>query len=240
MESFVRTELLIGEKNMEILRRSRVAVFGIGGVGSFACEGLVRAGIGRFDLIDDDIVSVSNLNRQLIATTETLRQRKVEVMKARILSVNPEAEVNVYPIFVNEETISSFDFSRYDYVVDAIDTLSAKLLLVEKCRECGVPIISSMGTGNKLDPTRFRVADIFSTSVCPLARRMRSALRKRKIDSLKVIYSEEEPLSPKKELRDERNPKRIVPASVSFVPSVAGLILSGEVVKDLIGKEERR
>lgn len=240
MEAFVRTELLIGEKNLEKLSHAHVAVFGIGGVGSFACEGLVRSGIGRFDLIDDDVIGESNLNRQIIATTETLHQKKVDAMKARILSINPEAEVNVYPVFVNDETISLFDFARYDYVVDAVDTLSAKLLLVEKCQASGTPILSSMGTGNKTDPTRFQVADIFSTSVCPLARRMRNALRKRNIDSLKVVYSQEEPLRPEKELRDERNPKRIVPASIAFVPSVAGLILSGEVVRDLIGKEERR
>ena len=240
MEAFVRTELLIGEKNLEKLSPAHVAVFGIGGVGSFACEGLVRSGIGHFDLIDDDVIGESNLNRQIIATTETLHQKKVDAMKARILSINPEAEVNVYPVFVNDETISLFDFARYDYVVDAVDTLSAKLLLVEKCQASGTPILSSMGTGNKTDPTRFQVADIFSTSVCPLARRMRNALRKRNIDSLKVVYSQEELLRPEKELRDERNPKRIVPASIAFVPSVAGLILSGEVVRDLIGKEEKR
>ena len=231
MEAFIRTELLIGEKNLEKLSHAHIAVFGIGGVGSFACEGLVRSGIGRFDLIDDDVIGESNLNRQIIATTETLHQKKVDAMKARILSINPEAEVNVYPVFVNDETISLFDFARYDYVVDAVDTLSAKLLLVEKCQASGTPILSSMGTGNKTDPTRFQVADIFSTSVCPLARRMRNALRKRNIDSLKVVYSQEEPLRPEKKLLDERNPKRINDYADRF---------GYGVVRDLIGKEERR
>lgn len=230
-ETFLRTELLLGEEGIEALGRAAVAVFGIGGVGGYAAEALARSGVGAFLLVDRDVVSVSNINRQIIATIKTVGQSKVEVMRERILDINPRARVEVRNCFFLPENAGEFDFSAYSYVVDAVDTVTAKLELVMRAREAGVPVISSMGAGNKLDPTKFQVADIYETSVCPLARVMRRELRKRGVERLKVVYSTEEALTPKKILSDDS--RRVIPGSVAFVPSVAGLILAGEVVKDL-------
>lgn len=225
MESrFERTEQLLGSENMEKLARARVAVFGVGGVGGYVVEALARCGVGTLDLIDRDIVAPSNLNRQIIATVSTIGRAKVEAARDRVKDINPDCRVNIHETFYLPETADSFDFREYDYVVDAIDTVSGKLMLAEQARDSGTPLISSMGAGNKLDPTAFKVADIYETKVCPLAKVMRRELRKRGIESLKVVYSEEEPLR-----------RGSTPGSVSFVPSVAGLIIAGEVIKDLIG-----
>ena len=229
-EQFSRTELLIGQEGIEKLKKSKVAIFGIGGVGSYVVEGLVRAGIEKIILVDNDIVSVSNLNRQLIATTKTIGKPKVKIAKDRILEINPDAEVEIYQEFFLPETKGILD-KTVDYIVDAIDTVTAKIELVVRANELEIPIISSMGTGNKLDPTRFEVADIYKTSVCPLAKVMRKELKSKGIRKLKVIYSKEEPIKVEK---DETKQKQ-TPGSVSFVPSVAGLIIAGEVVKDIIG-----
>lgn len=234
LTQFSRTELLLGREAMERLSGSRVAVFGIGGVGGYVCEALARSGIGALDLIDHDQVSLTNLNRQLIATHKTLGRYKTDVMRERILEIDPEADVRVYRSFFLPENAEEFPFGEYDYVVDAVDTVTAKIALVMKAREHGIPVISSMGAGNKLDGSRFRVADIYQTKVCPLARVMRSELKKRGVDKLKVVYSEEKPISPLKELQEDTQ-RRTVPGSVAFVPSVAGLIIAGEVVKDLCG-----
>ena len=231
---FSRTELLIGSENIEKLNNSRVAVFGIGGVGSFTAEALVRAGVGSIDLIDSDEVSVTNINRQIIALHSTVGRAKVDVARDRLLDINPNAVVVSHNMFFTDENAHELDFSNYDYVVDAIDTVTSKLLLVQQANESNTPIICSMGTGNKLDPTALEVADIYDTSVCPLARVMRTELRKRGVKELKVVYSKEEPLKPADS--DEKMPqgRRQTPGSVSFVPSVAGLIIAGEVIKDLI------
>ena len=220
---FSRTEALLGEKAMERLKKARVAVFGIGGVGGHVVEALVRSGVGAVDIVDSDKVCLSNLNRQIIATESSIGKYKVDVMKERILDINPEAVVNVHKCFYLPETKEEFDFSQYSYVVDAVDTVTAKIQLVMEAEEAGVPIISSMGAGNKLDPTAFQVADIYKTSVCPLAKVMRRELKKRGIKKLKVVYSREQPVV-----------KNAVPASVAFVPSVVGLIIAGEVIKDLV------
>ena len=233
LNQFSRTELLLGKEAMEKLERSRVAVFGIGGVGGYVCEALVRSGVGAFDLIDDDKVCLTNLNRQIIATRKTIGRYKAEVMRDRILEINPQADVRIHKCFFLPENAEEFPFKEYDYIVDAVDTVTAKLELVMRAKEAGVPIISSMGAGNKLDPTRFEVADISKTSVCPLAKVMRRELRKRGVEHLKVVYSKEEPISPKEQLSDGN--KRVLPGSVAFVPSVVGLILAGEVIKDLTG-----
>ena len=198
LSQFSRTELLIGKEGMERLSNSRVAVFGVGGVGGYTVEALARSGIGELDLIDNDQVALTNLNRQIIATTKTLGRDKVDVAKERVMEINPSAKVNIYKKFYLPETKEEFDFTKYDYVVDAIDTVSGKIALVEQAKEAGVPIISSMGAGNKLDPTAFRVADIYKTSVCPLAKVMRRELKKRGIRKLKVVYSEEMPIVPEK------------------------------------------
>jgi len=227
---FSRTELLIGESAVEKLNSAKVAVFGIGGVGSFVVEGLARAGVGNFILVDNDKVSLTNLNRQLIATHKTIDRLKVEVAKERILEINPNANVEVYPEFFMPNSDRILD-NTVSYVVDAVDTVTAKIELVVRANKLNIPIISSMGTGNKLDPTRFEVTDIYKTSVCPLAKVMRKELKNRDIKKLKVVYSKEEPL--KKESDDSEGKKRI-PASISFVPSVAGLIIAGEVIKDII------
>lgn len=219
---FSRTEALLGEQAMEKLKKARVAVFGIGGVGGHVVEALVRSGVGAMDIVDSDKVCLSNLNRQIIATESSIGKYKVDVMKERILDINPEAVVNVHKCFYLPETKDEFDFSQYSYVVDAVDTVTAKIQLVMEAEEAGVPIISSMGAGNKLDPTAFQVADIYKTSVCPLAKVMRRELKKRGIKKLKVVYSREQPVV-----------KNAVPASVAFVPSVVGLIIAGEVIKDL-------
>ena len=220
---FSRTEALLGEQAMEKLKKARVAVFGIGGVGGYVVEALVRSGVGALDIVDSDKVCLSNLNRQIIATENSIGKYKVDVMKERILDINPEAVVNVHKCFYLPETKEEFDFSQYSYVVDAVDTVTAKIQLVMEAEEAGVPIISSMGAGNKLDPTAFQVADIYKTSVCPLAKVMRRELKKRGIKKLKVVYSKEQPVV-----------KNAVPASVAFVPSVVGLIIAGEVIKDLV------
>ncbi|MBO4411370.1 MAG: tRNA threonylcarbamoyladenosine dehydratase [Lachnospiraceae bacterium] len=230
-----RTERLIGPEALEKLKKARVAVFGLGGVGSYAAEALARSGIGTLDLIDHDTVSVTNLNRQLIATTETVGRRKVDVMRERILSIRPETEVHCRPVFYLPETRADFDFSAYDYVIDAIDTVTAKLALIEQAKEAGTPVISAMGAGNKLDPTAFEVADISKTSVCPLAKVMRRELKKRGIEHLKVVYSKEQARTPEEEPDPEGKRKKAVPGSIAFVPSVMGLILAGEVIRDLIG-----
>ena len=249
LEQFSRTGLLLGEESLEKLNKARVAVFGVGGVGGFVVEALVRCGIGYFDLIDDDIVCLSNINRQIIATHKTIGMPKVEVMRDRILEINPNAQVTMHKCFFTPETAEQFDFSMYDYVVDAIDTVSGKIELVLRCQEKGIPIISCMGAGNKLDPTRFQVDDIYKTSVCPLARVMRRELSARGVKKLKVVYSKEPvtKLSNERETSNNSNcisplesdikgtTKRQIPGSVSFVPSVAGLIIAGEVIKDIAG-----
>ena len=233
--SFERTEMLLGKAAMEKLASSHVAVFGVGGVGGYVVEGLARCGVGALDLIDSDTVDVTNINRQIIATEKTLGMAKVDVAAERVASVSPSCEVTAHRLFYLPETEDRFDFRRYDYVVDAIDTVAGKISLIEKAKREGVPVISSMGAGNKLDPTAFRVADIYATSVCPLVRVIRAACRKRGIDALKVVYSEEKPLVPRYvEESGEKKAGRAVPGSVSFVPSVVGLIIAGEVVKDLI------
>ncbi len=231
-EVFSRTEMLIGKTALEKLKNSRVAVFGVGGVGGYVAEALVRAGVGVIDLIDNDKVSESNINRQIIALSSTVGQMKTEVMKNRILDINPESKVNTFNLFVLPENIHTFDFTVYDYIVDAIDTVSGKLAIIEKAYSLGIPVISSMGTGNKLDPTKFEITDISKTSVCPLARVMRYELKKRGVKKLKVLYSKEEPI--KSHAIVDGTGKKAVPGSISFVPSVAGLIIGGEVIKDLI------
>ena len=253
-EQFSRTELIYGAEAMERLASARVAVFGVGGVGGYVVEALARSGVGALDLIDNDTVALSNLNRQIIATTETLGRYKVDVAAERIRSINPDCVVRTYKTFFLPQTQDQFDFREYDYVVDAIDTVSGKLAIIVKAKEAGTPVISSMGAGNKVHPSLFEVADIYETSVCPLAKVMRHECRKRGIDFLKVVYSKEvarTPLSPKKETGGETEKtegtgslselsgrdavRRQVPGSTAFVPSAAGLIIAGEVVNDLTG-----
>ena len=231
-EQFSRTELLLGEEAMEILKNARVAVFGIGGVGGYVTEALARSGVGALDLTDKDRVCLSNLNRQIIATHKSIGKYKTEVMRERILDINPEAEVRTHECFYLPETKGEFDFSSYSYVVDAVDTVTAKLSLAEEAKAAGVPIISSMGAGNKLNPFLFEAADIYETSVCPLALVMRRELRKRGIDHLKVVYSKEAPLRPLREADG--------PGSTAFVPSVAGLLIASEVIRDLTESAVRR
>lgn len=230
---WIRTELLLGKEAVERLKKSCVAVFGVGGVGGYVAEALARTGVGTFDLIDKDTVSVSNINRQIIATHSTVGRVKVEVMKERILKINPEAEVHIHKCFFLPENAGEFDFGKYSYVVDAVDTVTAKIELVMQAQKAGVPIISSMGAGNKLDPSKFEVTDIYKTSVCPLAKVMRRELKRRGVKHLKVVYSTEKALEPKFDL-SEKEGRRAVPGSVAFVPSVAGLIAAGEVINDLI------
>lgn len=233
-EQFSRTEGLLGKAAMERLENARVAVFGIGGVGGYVCEALARSGVGALDLVDSDRVAASNLNRQIIATHDTLGQLKVEAMRERIRQISPEVAIEVYPCFFLPENKEEFPFGEYDYIVDAVDTVAAKIALVMEAEEREIPVISSMGAGNKLDASAFRVADIYSTKVCPLARVMRRELKKRGIRKLKVVYSEEMPLVPGGDMAGEEG-RRSTPGSVAFVPSVAGLIMAGEVVKDLAG-----
>lgn len=247
LNQFSRTQLLLGKNSMEKLKNSRVAVFGVGGVGGYVCEALVRSGVGAFDLIDDDKVCLTNLNRQIIATRKTVGKYKVDVMKERILDINPDAKVEVYKCFFLPENADDFPFEEYDYIVDAVDTVTAKIALVMKAKEKNVPIISSMGAGNKLDGSMFRVADIYKTKVCPLAKVMRHELKKRGIKKLKVVYSEEYSTRPLEDMSiscrtncicppgaaHKCTERRDIPGSVAFVPSVAGLIIGGEVVKDL-------
>lgn len=232
-QAFSRSRMLLGSDNMERLRHARVAVFGVGGVGGYVVEALARTGIGALDLIDNDVVDVTNINRQIIATHSTVGQAKVEVARQRVSDINPDCRVQVHKTFYLPETAGQFDFSQYSYVVDAIDTVSGKLMLVEQAKAAGTPIICAMGAGNKLDPSGFRVADIYDTRVCPLAKVMRKELKKRGIDSLKVVYSEEEPRQPVVSQTLPVPGKRQTPGSVAFVPSVVGLMMAGEVIKDL-------
>jgi tRNA A37 threonylcarbamoyladenosine dehydratase len=247
MRQFSRTELLLGKESVGRLKESKIAVFGIGGVGSYLAEALARSGVGHIALIDDDKVCLTNINRQLIATVKTVGRDKVDVMKERILEINPKVIVEVFKCFYGPDTVTEVDLSKYDYIADAVDTVTAKLLLVEKANEANVPIISCMGAGNKLDPTRFEVSDIFQTSVCPLAKVIRKELRARNIKGLKVVYSKEEITAPVEDGCDncknncvcppgttrKCTDRRQIPGSVSFVPSVAGLIMAGEIIKDL-------
>ena len=247
LNQFSRTELVIGKNALEKLHNSKVAIFGIGGVGSFVVEGLVRAGVGKYILIDDDKVCLTNLNRQIIATRKTIGKLKVEVAKERILDINPDAEVKVYKEFFLPKTEGILD-NTVDYIVDCVDTVTAKIELVVRAKNLNIPIISAMGTGNKLDPTQFEVTDIFNTSVCPLAKVMRKELKARNIQGLKVVYSKEEPIKLEENIENscktgcvcppgtkrKCTTRNQVPGSISFVPSVAGLIIAGEVVKDLI------
>ena len=232
-EIFGRTALLIGDEGIEKLGRCRIAVFGLGGVGSYVVEALARSGVGALDLIDSDRVAPSNINRQIIALHSTIGRLKTEVTEERVHDINPDCIVKTYPIFYLPDTADQFDFSVYDYVVDAIDTVSAKLMLAEECQRKGIPLISSMGTGRKLDPGRFEVADIYQTSVCPLAKVMRYECRKRGIQSLKVVYSRELPAEPAESSETPPPGRRSVPGSIAFVPSTAGLMIAGEVIKDL-------
>ena len=232
-EIFKRTEILLGDEAMARLAASRVAIFGVGGVGGYTLEALVRSGVGSLHIIDPDTVSESNINRQIIATHETVGMKKIEAARLRALSINPDLKIETSDLFYSEENSSALDLAEYDYIVDAIDSVKSKLHLIENAKKCGVPIISSMGAGNKLDPTRFEVADISKTSVCPLAKVIRTELRKRGINHLKVVYSKEEPIHA---VADAENSKitRHAPGSIAFVPSVVGLIIAGEVVGDLI------
>lgn len=232
-EQFSRTEMLIGKDAMATLKNSRVAVFGAGGVGGYVLEALARSGVGAIDIIDNDTVSESNLNRQIIALQSNIGELKTKAAVKRILDINPQCRVTTFETFVLPENIEKFDFSVYDYIVDAIDTVSGKLAIIEKAFRENIPVISSMGTGNKLDPTKFEITDIYKTSVCPLARVMRYELKKRGVKKLKVLYSKEEPI---KVTAEKSDAGKIPPGSISFVPSVAGLIIGGEVIKDLIKK----
>lgn len=251
LNQFSRTQLLFGTDSMERLYQARVAVFGIGGVGGYTVEALARSGVGAFDLVDDDRICLTNINRQLLATRKTVGQYKVDVAEQRILEINPDARVYSYKTFYMPQTANLFDFTQYDYVVDAIDTVTGKLALVEQAQRSGIPIISCMGAGNKLDPAAFEVADIYETSVCPLARVMRRELKKRGIKKLKVVYSREPPVTPVDDMAiscrthcicplgtaRKCTQRRQIPGSNAFVPAAAGLIAAGEVVKDLIGQE---
>ena len=248
LTQFSRTELLLGKEAMDRLKNVRVAVFGIGGVGGYVCEALVRTGVGAFDLIDDDKVCLTNLNRQIIATRKTVGKYKTEVMKERMLEINPDVKVEIHDCFFLPENAKDFPFEEYDYIVDAVDTVTAKIALVMKAKEMNIPIISSMGAGNKLDASKFEVADIYKTSVCPLAKVMRRELKKRGVKKLKVVYSKEEPIKPVEDMaiscrsncicppgaKHKCTERRAIPGSVAFEPSVVGLIIAGEVVKDLV------
>lgn len=249
LNQFSRTQLLLGESAMQELANKRVAVFGIGGVGGYACEALVRSGIGAFDLIDDDKVCLTNLNRQIIATRKTVGKYKTEVMKERMLEINPNVDVRIHNCFFLPENADKFPFDEYDYIIDAVDTVTAKISIIMKANELGIPVISSMGAGNKLDPTAFMVADIYKTRVCPLANVMRRELKKRGVKKLKVVYSEEQPTRPIEDMsiscrtncicppgaEHKCTERRDIPGSVAFVPSVVGLIIAGEVIKDIAG-----
>ena len=253
LNQFSRTELLLGKEAMNKLENSRVAVFGIGGVGGYVCEALARSGVYSFDLIDDDKVCLTNLNRQIIATRKTVGQYKAEVMRDRILEINPKADVRIHKCLYLPENAADFDFNEYDYVVDAVDTVTAKIELIMRAKESGTPIISSMGAGNKLDASAFRVADIYKTKVCPLAKVMRRELKKRGVKKLKVVYSEEQPIRPIEDMaiscrshcicppgaKHKCTERRDIPGSVAFVPSVVGLIIAGEVIKDLTAECRR-
>ena len=231
-DKFSRTELLLGKDALVRLSHSRVAVFGIGGVGGYVTEALARSGVGALDLIDNDTVSLTNINRQIIALTSTIGKQKTEVMKERVLDINPAVEVTVYNRFFLPETADQFDFSQYSYVVDAVDTVTAKIELILRAGEAGVPVISCMGAGNKLEPSMFEITDIYKTSVCPLAKVMRRELKKRGVKKCKVLYSKEAPITPIGETGEQLN-RRSIPGSVAYVPSVAGLMIAGEVIRDI-------
>jgi len=239
MNQFARTELLFGAEGMAKLAEARVAIFGVGGVGGYVAEALARTGIGSFDLIDNDEVSLTNINRQIIATHDTIGMPKVEVMRARMLSINPEAKITLHQCFFLPENQDQFDFAQYDYVVDAVDTVTAKIAIILKAKAAGVPVMSSMGAGNKVNPAMFEVADIYKTSVCPLARVMRQAMKKHGVKHLKVVYSKEVPIVPAASEESKGTAGHPVPGSTAFAPSVAGLIIASEVVKDIIGFEQR-
>lgn len=234
---FTRTEMLLGSEAVHKLKQCRIAVFGIGGVGGYTVEALARSGVGTLDLIDNDTVSLTNINRQIIALHSTVGMNKTEAAKERLLDINPNIKINTYNTFFTPENSGEFNFSQYDYIVDAIDTVSGKIELAVQADKANVPIISSMGAGNKLDPTRFEVSDIYKTSVCPLARVMRRELKKRNIRKLKVVYSKEEALSPKCESDEDSGMKRQTPASIAYVPSVVGLIIAGEVINDITSQQ---
>ncbi len=234
MEELKRTELLLGRESIEKLKNSYIAIFGIGGVGGYTAEALARSGVGKLDLIDNDTVALSNINRQIIALHSTVGRYKVDVMKERIYDINPDAEVNAIRCFFLPKNKDEFDFGKYDYIVDAVDTVSAKIAIIEEAKKAGVPVISSMGAGNKLHPEMFELADISKTSVCPLAKIMRNELKKRRITDVKAVYSKEPPIKP--DLIDEKSGKP-VPGSISFVPSAAGLIIAGEIIRQLTGIE---
>lgn len=250
LDQFSRTQLLLGADAMESLNSKRVAVFGIGGVGGYVCEALVRSGIGSFDLIDDDKVCLTNLNRQIIATRKTLGKYKVEVMRDRMLEINPDAKIEIHKCFFLPENADDFAFSEYDYIVDAVDTVTAKIELIMRAQKEGVSIISAMGAGNKLDAGRLKIADIYDTKICPLARVMRRELKKRNVKKLKVVYSDEQPIRPLEDMsiscrtdsicspeeQDKHTGRRAIPGSTAFVPAVAGLLIAGEIVKDLSTK----
>lgn len=247
LNQFSRTQLLIGEEAIQKLKNSRVAVFGIGGVGGYVCEALVRSGVGAFDLVDDDKVCLTNLNRQIIATRKTVGKYKADVMKERMLEINPDVDIRVHKCFFLPENAEEFPFEEYDYIVDAVDTVTAKIALIMKAKELDIPVISAMGAGNKLDASRFQVADIYDTKVCPLARVMRRELKKRNVKKLKVVYSDEQPIRPIEDMSiscrtncicppgaaHKCTERRDIPGSTAFVPAVAGLIIAGEIVKDL-------
>ena len=253
LNQFSRTQLLLGSDNMDRLADAKVAVFGIGGVGGYVVEALARSGVGSFVLVDDDKVCLTNINRQIIATRKTVGKYKVDVMKERILEINPDVDVEIRKCFYLPENAADFDFSEYDYVVDAVDTVTAKIELIMRAKEAGTPVISSMGAGNKLDASAFRVADIYKTKVCPLAKVMRRELKKRGVKKLKVVYSEEQPIRPIEDMAiscrshcicppgaaHKCTERRDIPGSVAFVPSVAGLIIAGEVIKDLTAEYRR-
>ena len=252
LNQFSRTQLLIGEEGISRLQKARVAVFGIGGVGGYVCEALVRSGVGAFDLIDDDKVCLTNLNRQIIATRKTVGKYKVDVMKDRMLEINPDVEVNTHKCFFLPENAGDFPLEEYDYIVDAVDTVTAKIELIMKAQELNIPVISAMGAGNKLDASRFQVADIYDTRVCPLARVMRRELKKRNVKHLKVVYSDEQPTRPVEDMsiscrtncicppgaKHKCTERRDIPGSTAFVPAVAGLLIAGEIVKDLSALEK--
>ena len=249
LNQFSRTELLLGKNAMEALENKRVAIFGIGGVGGYVCEALVRTGVGHFDLIDDDQVCLTNLNRQIIATRSTVGKNKVDVMKERMLDINPKADITVHKCFFLPENADDFDFKSYDYVVDAVDTVTAKIEIIMRCKKDDVPVISCMGAGNKLDPSRFRVADIYKTTMCPLAKVMRREMKKRGVKHLKVVFSDEKPIRPIEDVaiscrtncicppgaEHKSTGRRDIPGSIAFTPAVAGLVLASEVIKDLTG-----
>lgn len=254
LNQFSRTSLLFGEESIEKLHNMRVAVFGIGGVGGYVCEALVRSGIGAFDLVDDDKVCLTNLNRQIIATRETVGRYKVDVMRDRILSINPKADVRIHKCFFLPETADDFPFEEYDYVVDAVDTVTAKLEIIMRAKQLGIPVISAMGAGNKLDASRFKVADIYQTTMDPLAKVMRRELKKRGVKKLKVVFSDEKPTRPVEDMgiscrtncicppgaAHKCTERRDIPGSTAFVPAVAGLIMAGEIIKDLTGVREQK